>query len=79
MEPKISDNGEMYFFDRIDRSKVFVDDSEKWKSKELKDFDAWMVKIDDLLIELYKKPYNQFEEIEKIVFNYQLHANLNEK
>jgi len=77
--PQTNENGDLYVFDKLDRSKKIITDFEAWRAEELKEFDAWMNDIDKLLIELHGKNYDEFTEIEKIVLDYHLRAALNEK
>lgn len=77
IKPQIEENGDVYVKDRITGSRMHIDDLDAWKENELKEFYEWRNQIDNLLIELHKKPYDDFSELEKIVFNYQLHKVLN--
>jgi len=78
-KPRVNKNGEMFVRSRTDHEEiVIIKDPDQWKTNELNDFDAWMNSIDELLIELHKKSYKEFNETEKIVLNYQLHAIMNE-
>lgn len=73
-KPRTNENGEMYVLSRTNRkNKVIIEDLDKWRTSEFIAFDAWMNGIDKLFNELHNKPYTEFDEIEKIVFNYQLH------
>lgn len=77
LKPQIEENGDIYVKDRITGSRMHIDDLDAWKENELKEFYEWRNQIDNLLIELHKKPYEDFSELEKIVFNYQLRKVLN--
>ena len=77
--PKKNKNGELFVRDRMNVKKIIIiEDYDKWRTNEIKDFDEWMKKIDDLLFELHGKFYADFKEIEKIILDHNMHAILNE-
>ncbi len=77
--PKKNDNGELIVHDRMDVKKIIIiNDFEEWRANEIKYFEEWMKKIDDLLFELHGKSYANFEEIEKIILDHNMHSILDE-
>jgi len=77
--PKKNDKGELYVRDRMNLKKIIIiKDFEEWREKEMIEFDIWMTKINGLLVELHSKRFDQFNELEKIIFNNQLHKIMNQ-
>jgi len=77
--PKRNDKGELYVRDRMNLKKIIIiKDFEEWREKEMIEFDIWMTKINGLLVELHSKRFDQFNELEKIIFNNQLHKIMNQ-
>lgn len=68
-QPLYDENGEKFMWVLDDNQKKTKETIgwERWKETELKKWDDWMMEIDNHIIELHGKPYNEFTEIEQYI------------
>jgi hypothetical protein len=74
-KPQYNTSGQIIIYERDSnnvRKEVVIDDWELWKKEQIAKWDLWMNEMNVYLMELYGKKWEEFSEIEQVVFEYQL-------